>query len=671
MISKSTTTGHEMTWVLFDNADATMMLVKKKNNGPRRKSAARDLQAANEDAPAALQLPSPSPPNLINPPSCVPQIQTHGNDLPLEPPPPYSPRQECKCDHRSPKPSATAIPLSAPRIPPPLPPRAPVRGHPTEKSPNALQLGKSCPDLARLVAKSVKNVKDSMNQEQERKAMSKSLRDVKDPQKSGFGTQAIAKSTSNNNNGQDQKIGKKPMAETPPSETKGSGQERDKKTLTKAIRSVTDDLRQEFNQQATATKASSPETGLEELISTKLDTVLTSIDGEAFSGDEKELDIYDRQPALRGGWGSASRVSQGANRAISSTIIGINYFKKANLYANSKLPLNLPALRLVYTKPAGKERETHVDANWKMGTKAMVIKSVPVDDMNTIVFAIRGSQTFMDWAVNLNSAPVSPGDFLDDSGNLCHSGFLSVARKMIRPVASRLRSLLEEDPSRSSCSLLMTGHSAGGAVASLLYAHMLATELKSELNILTGCFKRIHCITFGAPPVSLLPLSKPTIPRLKKSLFLSFINEGDPVPRADKAYIRSLLDLYTSPAPSLPRAAVASHKCALGFVRPKASRANSAPATLLPPSPPSPPQQQQQYVWAVPPGALSNAGRLVVLRGEKVTKDNLDNDVKAEITTDQQLREVVFGDPVMHMMKVYARRIEVLATKAVTAKVWG
>ena len=42
----------------------------------------------------------------------------------------------------------------------------------------------------------------------------------------------------------------------------------------------------------------------------------------------------------------------------------------------------------------------------------MVIKSVPVDDMNTIVFAIRGSQTFMDWAVNLNSAPVSPGEFL-------------------------------------------------------------------------------------------------------------------------------------------------------------------------------------------------------------------------------------------------------------------
>lgn len=75
----------------------------------------------------------------------------------------------------------------------------------------------------------------------------------------------------------------------------------------------------------------------------------------------------------------------------------------------------------------------------------------------------------------------------DDPGNLCHSGFLSVARKMIKPVATRLRSLLQEDPSRSSCSLLMTGHSAGGAIASLLYAHMLAEQAGSELSILAGC----------------------------------------------------------------------------------------------------------------------------------------------------------------------------------------
>ena len=158
-----------------------------------------------------------------------------------------------------------------------------------------------------------------------------------------------------------------------------------------------------------------------------------------------------------------------------------------------------------YNKPTGDEREAFVNADWRMGTKAMVIKSMPIDDMNCVVFAIRGSQTFMDWAVNLNSSPVTPKDFLvinyicvrascprltllkDDSGNLCHSGFLSVARKMIKPVAARLRSLLAENPARSSCSLLMTGHSAGGAVASLLYAHMLAEQVRSELNTLTSC----------------------------------------------------------------------------------------------------------------------------------------------------------------------------------------
>ncbi len=66
----------------------------------------------------------------------------------------------------------------------------------------------------------------------------------------------------------------------------------------------------------------------------------------------------------------------------------------------------------VYTRPSGAERETHVDADWRTGTKAMVLKSVPIDDINTVVFAIRGSQSFIDWATNLNSAPASPINFL-------------------------------------------------------------------------------------------------------------------------------------------------------------------------------------------------------------------------------------------------------------------
>lgn len=397
--------------------------------------------------------------------------------------------------------------------------------------------------------------------------------------------------------------------------------------------------------------------------------------------------------SLRGGWrpgqraappgaGAGTGAVAGADKRLASATQGISYFAKAELYANSRLPSNLPRLHLyisawplvclaaqysqrAYNKPSGAERDAFVSADWRVGTKAMLIKGVAIDDMNCVVFAIRGSQTFLDWAVNLKAAPVSPGDFLDDPGNLCHQGFLSVARNMIKPVAARLRFLLEENPWRTSCSLIMTGHSAGGAVATLLYAHMLAESVNSELNTLTGCFKRIHCMTFGSPPISLLPLTKSPIQRHRKSLFMSFINEGDPVPRADKAYVRSLLSLYTSPAPN-----VGGDESLKGSPIPKADvRCRGQKATIATKTASKPLNRENR--WKVPVGTLSNAGRLVVLRNSNSKRPATADDIRAEITCDQQMREVVFGDPAMHMMSVYARRVEVLATKAVTAKIWG
>ena len=194
--------------------------------------------------------------------------------------------------------------------------------------------------------------------------------------------------------------------------------------------------------------------------------------------------------------------------------------------------------------------------------------------------------------------------------------------------------------------------------------HQIVTHADDGLHYLG--FKRIHCLTFGTPPISLLPLTKPPTFRYKKSLFMSFINEGDPVPRADKAYVRSLLNLYASPAPghkcipSLPALKPCKRKAKPKKATGQQNNALSAPTTPV-----------QAPVWRVPAGALSNAGRLVVLRENNNSTTGVEGDIKAEITCDQELRGVVFGDPVMHMMKVYARRVEILATKAVTAKIWG
>ncbi|KAK5627506.1 hypothetical protein RRF57_003221 [Xylaria bambusicola] len=463
-------------------------------------------------------------------------------------------------------------------------------------------------------------------------------------------------------------------------------------------------------------------------ISSKFDDVMTSIDRDKFSGNEKDLFIYQqpghtssppspdtrhRSANQKGGQGKKNKdLPKGqASAAVTSAITGV-YFAKVDLYANSRLPLDLPTFRAVvatypllclaaqyservYQKPRGSERDAFVEADWRTGTKSHVIKSVPMDHMGTIVFAIRGTATFMDWAVNLNTAPTAPIGFLDDTSNFCHAGFLSVAKKMIAPVASRLRQILEEDPGRCAHSLLITGHSAGGAIASLLYMHMLAASkaASSELNLLTGCFKRIHCVTFGSPPVSLFPLQTPRRPELKKSLFYSFINEGDPVTRADKAYVKNLLELLAAPAPTPTTMALSSpavitptkpsktlgkkSKSSSSSKTPKSSlKATQSSLSISSPSkrenPPS-----QGPIWRVPPSTLSNAGRIVVLRSgnlhskirhTKTVEERIQEGVIAQVASDEKLRSVIWGDPVCHVMKLYAARIEALAVIAVTAK---
>jgi hypothetical protein len=253
---------------------------------------------------------------------------------------------------------------------------------------------------------------------------------------------------------------------------------------------------------------------------------------------------------------------------------------------------------------------------------------------------------------------------------------------MIGPVAARLRHLLQENRGRARYSLLITGHSAGGAVAALLYSHMLSSSqtTKTELSVLSGSFKRIHCITFGAPPVSLLPLSKPDTPSLRKSLFMSFVNEGDPVTRADKAYFASLAELIVKPSPIQSRVPAikpkkSNHALTYGASYSSKSLVRSKP-TLHAITPAQASFQNQE--WPVPQATLSNAGRLVLLRGverhqvhfgtQPNVQDRMNEGVVAQMVSDNELRGVVWGDFSCHLMTLYARRIEVLATNAVMGR---
>lgn len=343
-------------------------------------------------------------------------------------------------------------------------------------------------------------------------------------------------------------------------------------------------------------------------------------------------------------------------------------FKKTWYYANSRLPPYMPPMKIylstwqiicsaaqasmdVYRRPHKDERADYIEADWRQGTKAMVVKSRPVDDKNLIVIAIRGSKwNIIDWAINFRPAPSEPTGFLDDEGNACHAGFLQVARAMVSPIAARLRDLIQQNPSRASSSLLLTGHSAGGAVASLLHMHMLATSFESELNILTGCFKRVHCVTFGTPPLTFLPLQTPAGKRYERNVFMHFANEGDLVVRADRQYLGTLGRIIAAPSPK--PSVDGSHG-----LRSRVSRRNLSSAYLSS-------GKKLPTRYEVPPATLSNAGRLVLLRETPGKRRG----VEAVQVTDEQLRSVVFGDPDMHAMRLYKERVDELAFAAVTGR---
>ena len=135
-------------------------------------------------------------------------------------------------------------------------------------------------------------------------------------------------------------------------------------------------------------------------------------------------------------------------------------------------------------------------------------------------------------------------DLASDEPVKAHRGLLRVARRMLPKILPQIQLCLQTltsipKSSRAPPTLLFTGHSAGGGVAALICAH-----IRSHCPEIVRSFASIHCITFAAPPV-LAPLEAvSTALNPSESLTINIVNHGDIVPRAEKNYIRSLLQLY-------------------------------------------------------------------------------------------------------------------------------
>jgi len=155
------------------------------------------------------------------------------------------------------------------------------------------------------------------------------------------------------------------------------------------------------------------------------------------------------------------------------------------------------------------------------------IQRAKICGQSFIIVAIMGSRLRLgDWKTNLHWGAQDPIDFFGESDSKCHAGFLQAAQGLAPPLAGWLCPWIHDGTGRQGkVALLLTGHSGGGAIASLLYIHLLSRYARSALRNVSQACAAVHCITFGCPPFS----ERPLVRAAPERSFLSLYNDGDPV----------------------------------------------------------------------------------------------------------------------------------------------
>jgi hypothetical protein len=117
-------------------------------------------------------------------------------------------------------------------------------------------------------------------------------------------------------------------------------------------------------------------------------------------------------------------------------------------------------------------------------TRSFVAVIIPAREL--FLIGVRGTQFAYDWLINLNI-----GKATDASGARFHGGFLREARELAEVLSERLGSRYAQYIGRfgGGCTIWLSGHSLGGAIAAILNQ----MQLRLHINA---------CYTFGAPRIS-------------------------------------------------------------------------------------------------------------------------------------------------------------------------
>ncbi|KAH6958080.1 Alpha/Beta hydrolase protein [Fusarium avenaceum] len=273
------------------------------------------------------------------------------------------------------------------------------------------------------------------------------------------------------------------------------------------------------------------------------------------------------------------------------------------------------------------------------------------EDTNTLFVSIRGTSCKADHLVNFNRNQKDAASLFTFPGCqkeiFAHSGFLACATTLLLWLTEEIIRQVTVDDSLTH--IVFTGHSAGGAVAALVFLHFICRCPNSLSNI------QFSLITFGAPPVTSTNITElaQSLPQTKH--ILAVVNEHDLVPRVDQSYIASIISLYRS-AYGLPLAelntAFANH-----------SRAATNHDTH----------------WKLPPPDFWVVGNIIVLRAKLALAGVQPRPNPDSTTADMPLQKfdilrvpplqfckLLFFEISVHKRKVYLNRLEKLAQQSLS-----
>lgn len=188
-------------------------------------------------------------------------------------------------------------------------------------------------------------------------------------------------------------------------------------------------------------------------------------------------------------------------------------------------------------------------------------------------------------------------------------------------------------------------------MASLLFLRNLSIS-----TIESPCFS---CITFGAPPTVSPPVSLNQFPSSSIGLCLNIINEFDPVARADRPYLLSLVNLIKTIYHQPPIADQSINQQAPGLAIDPIQTQGIAESR----------SEAREIAWPLPRAVLFHVGSRILLRKRLVESDI---ELRAAEISRTEFEKLLFCGAAVHKRGDYGARVDALTDgKFNGAQGWG